>query len=272
VAAPSLNRRAREFRREALGREGAIFEGDGKWYLGLTMAISIGIHVLIGVYLSTVTVTRSLTVTDLTFQDSSEPLPRSIPRPRPMLKELPNAEDIADLRDIKVSQRPIPPIEPIRTESVQRSRSLGATFAGMTDLGGPGEKIEIPVVPGVPVVQGGTGIGQWTPKDLRQIGNFAQDYLTPQSYLEMVKLKIERNKEYPEKAKTRQIQGRVTVHFVITAEGELKTAQITKSSMHATLDDAAVKAVKNAAPFPKPPARFFKGEIPMTITVVFELM
>jgi protein TonB len=247
-------------------------EGDGQWYLGLTLAISIGIHVLIGVYLSTITVTRLLSVTDLAFQDSSEPPPRVIPRPRPMLKELPKVEDIADFRDIKVSQRPIPQIEPIKTESQQRSRSTGATFAGMTDAGGPGEKIEVPVVPGVPVVQGGAGIGQWTPKDLRQIGDFAQDYLTPQSYLEMVKLKIERSKEYPEKAKARQTQGRVTVHFVITLEGELKTAHITKSSRHAILDDAAVKAVKNAAPFPKPPARLFKEEIPMTITVVFELM
>jgi periplasmic protein TonB len=247
-------------------------EGDGQWYLALTLAISIGIHVLIGVYLSTITVTRSLSVTDLSFQDSSEPPPRSIPRPRPMLKELPNVEDIADIRDIKVSQRTIPRVEPMKTESQQRSRSTAATFAGMADVGGPGEKIEIPVVPGVPMVQGGTGIGQWTPKDLKQIGDFAQDYLTPQSYLEMVKLKIERNKEYPEKAKARQSQGRVTVHFVITLEGELKATQITKSSRHAALDEAAVKAVKDSAPFPKPPARLFKEEIPMTITIVFELM
>jgi len=44
-----------------------------------------------------------------------------------------------------------------------------------------------------------------------------------------------------------------------------------KTSRYKVLDIAALKAVKDAAPFPKPPSRFFKGEIPLELTVVFEL-
>jgi protein TonB len=88
----------------------------------------------------------------------------------------------------------------------------------------------------------------------------------------MVRLKIERNKKYPEEARSRQIEGRVTVKFVIMPEGGIRDAAIVKSSSQKALDMAALQAVQNASPFPRPPARFFKGPVPLTVTVVFELM
>jgi len=249
-----------------------MFEGDGKWQLGLTLAISFGLHVVLAVCLSMVTI-PSLIVTDLTFQEFSEPPPRSIPRPRHAPREAQNLADITEIKDFRVPQRSLPPPEPVKTEPPQRSRAAGANFAGLADAAGPGgEKIDVPAVPGSLLVHAGTGLGQWTPKDLSAISGSGADYSTPQSYLEMVKLKIERHKEYPEKARARQIAGGVTVRFVITLEGEIKNAQVAKSSRHSLLDEAAIKAVKSAAPFPKPPARFFKQEIPVTVTVVFELM
>lgn len=251
-----------------------MLQAEGKWYLGLTLAVSIGIHVLIGVYLSSVTISDSLQVTDLTFQDDSEPPSRSIPRPRPMLKEIPKLEDIKDLHEVRISQRPIPHPSPITTEPRQGTAgSGGATFAGMTAAGGVGgEKIEVPVVPGVPFTRAGLSIGDWTPKDLRQVGEFTREYSTKESYYEMVRLKIEKSKEYPDKAKRSQIQGRVTVQFIIAMTGELQKAQVVKSSQHPLLDEAAIRAVKNAAPFPRPPAQLFKEDILTTVTVVFELM
>lgn len=81
------------------------------------------------------------------------------------------------------------------------------------------------------------------------------EYAMPDSYLEMVRLKIERHKKYPDTAKIRQIEGNVTVRFTITPKGSVYRVEIVKSSEHSILDTAALKAVNNADPFPKPPAR-----------------
>ena len=108
-------------------------------------------------------------------------------------------------------------------------------------------------------------ISDWSPDQL--IG----DYNTADSYMEMVRLRIERHKRYPDAAKVRQIEGSVTIYFVITPEGDITSAEIVKTSGNSALDKAALTAVKNAAPFPKAPASLFKGEIPMELTIMFEL-
>jgi protein TonB len=249
-----------------------MFDEDNKWPLALTLAISIGLHAVLALCLSAVTI-PSLIVRDLTFQDFSDPPPRIIPRPRHVPREIQNLADITDIKDLRTPQRLLPPPEPIKTEPPQKSRVAGASFAGLADaadLGG--EKIDVPVVPGSLLAHGGTGLGQWTPRDLAAISGAGTDYTTSQSYLEMVRLKIERHKKYPEEARTRRIEGRVTVKFVITPEGEIKDTAVVKSSSRKALDAAALQAVQNASPFPRPPARFFKGPVPLTITVVFELM
>ena len=110
------------------------------------------------------------------------------------------------------------------------------------------------------------GLAQWDPDMTPFV-----EYETAAGYLEMVKLRIEREKKYPEGAKTRQIEGRITVRFVITSDGNIKGVEITKKSRHNVLNQAALAAVKKAAPFQKPPPRFFKGDVALTVTIVFEL-
>ena len=107
----------------------------------------------------------------------------------------------------------------------------------------------------------GLNIADWSPDGLE----------TSSSYLEMVRLKIEQHKSYPDMAKTRQIEGSVTVRFVITPEGGVRAVEIAKTSRHMVLDTAALRAVKDASPFPTPPRHLFKGEIPLELTIVFEL-
>jgi protein TonB len=97
------------------------------------------------------------------------------------------------------------------------------------------------------------------------------DFATSSSYLEMVKLKIERYKKYPETARVARIEGSVTVRFKIRPSGNVSGVRVIKTSNHDDLDHAALKAVKDAAPFPRPPERFFKGAIPLKLTIVFEL-
>lgn len=87
----------------------------------------------------------------------------------------------------------------------------------------------------------------------------------------MVRLKIERHKKYPDIARVKNIEGRVVVRFVITPDGGIREVKIAKRSRNRALDLAALRAVQDAAPFPKPPRRLFKGEIPLELTIVFEL-
>jgi periplasmic protein TonB len=84
-------------------------------------------------------------------------------------------------------------------------------------------------------------------------------------------MRIHSVKKYPESARSRHIQGRVKVKFVLLADGSLGDVQIVKSSRHKNLDEAAVNAVKKAAPFPKPPSFLFKTPVTLQVNILFEL-
>ena len=61
------------------------------------------------------------------------------------------------------------------------------------------------------------------------------------------------------------------VRFTITTRGELRSLEVRTSSRTKALDEAAMEAVRNAAPFPAPPRHLFKGDIPLELAIVFEL-
>jgi periplasmic protein TonB len=58
---------------------------------------------------------------------------------------------------------------------------------------------------------------------------------------------------YPVIAKRMGWEGTVITTFVVSPEGYAKDVKVSKSSGHEILDENAVKAIKNASPFPKPP-------------------
>ncbi len=106
-------------------------------------------------------------------------------------------------------------------------------------------------------------------KDLYDaLGFTMKSYLEYHGYNDTAK--IERHKKYPDTAKNKQIEGNVTVRFTITPKGSVYRVEIVKSSGHSILDTAALKAVNDADPFPKPPARLFKRDIPLELTIAFE--
>jgi len=71
---------------------------------------------------------------------------------------------------------------------------------------------------------------------------------------------------YPATAKKMGWEGRVIVSFIISSEGYTRNIMISKSSGHEILDENAVKAVKRASPFPKPPV-----EAQIIIPVLYQL-
>jgi len=210
------------------------------------LGMSLLIHLVLFLHISKLYSSNTLTYIEMTLRNISRPVTRSIPRPRHRPKPPDQPQEIKKLRVTQL----VPRLKPISIEPVEKDLPDSLV-----------EGISMPDIPDVP----SPDISDWSPDQS------AYDYTTTDSYLEMVRLKIERHKKYPDSARIRQIEGSVTVRFVITPEGDIKSANIVKTSGNKALDGAALMAVKEAAPFPKAPAHLFKGEIPLELTIVFEL-
>ena len=210
------------------------------------VGISLAIHLLILMHVSGIYRSNVLSYIELTMQSVSKPSARSIPRPRHRPKEI-KPEDVKKLKATRSS----PSFRQIKVEPVEKNLPDSLM-----------EGIGMPDIPDTP----GLNVANWNPGELTDSGD------TEANYLEMVRLKIERHKKYPETAKARQIEGFVTVRFVITPQGDILDVEIIKSSGQKSLDKAALKAIHAAAPFPVPPQHLFKGEIPLELTIAFELM
>ncbi len=81
---------------------------------------------------------------------------------------------------------------------------------------------------------------------------------------------IQTQQQYPQSALQMEQQGRVTLSFVLFANGQIKNLHLTKSSGIFSLDEAALTAVQHAIPF-KQVDQYLKNSREYTIDVVFEL-
>ena len=90
------------------------------------------------------------------------------------------------------------------------------------------------------------------------IGSRTEEY-APAQYLEDWRLKVERvgNLNYPEAAKGK-LYGSLVVYIEINADGEMIRAEIQRPSGHKILDEAALRILRLAAPYPKFPAELRK--------------
>jgi protein TonB len=69
-----------------------------------------------------------------------------------------------------------------------------------------------------------------------------------------IQKRVARYTVYPARAKSMGIKGKLTVSFIINLDGTVSDVAIAQSSGHAVLDNAGIAAIKDAAPFPVPPA------------------
>jgi len=104
------------------------------------------------------------------------------------------------------------------------------------------------------------------------IGGGGGGYGSRMSYLDMVRLKIEHHKKYPDIAQQRNLQGQVMVEFDINLDGRISEPSVSKSSGFRSLDLAALEAVKRASPFASPPRQFFNETIHINVPIRFELI
>ncbi|MCK4719353.1 energy transducer TonB [bacterium] len=90
-------------------------------------------------------------------------------------------------------------------------------------------------------------------------------------YAASVKNKIRNSKQYPEISHRLGETGTVEVNFTLASTGELTLVSISTSSGFDHLDNAAIDAVRNAAPFEPIPPETERETLSMSITLVFEL-
>lgn len=89
-------------------------------------------------------------------------------------------------------------------------------------------------------------------------------------YLAGVRTRIEAAREYPAMARQMALQGTVVLRVVIAGDGSLTSVQVSASSGHASLDKAAMNAVRRASPF-RAPAGYGLGQVSIEVPLVFRL-
>lgn len=206
------------------------------------IAVSLGIHLLLLAHIAGIYQSKALTYIELAVNDIPKPFSRSIPRPR--MRQI--APEVKDPQKLSVRTMQIPAFS---ADPVQSDFSDNV----MEEIHSP----DIPQTGGFDF-SGVQGAG-------------VSEYMTTDDYFDMLRLKIERHKKYPATARQRQIEGKVIVRFAISSEGRLSSLRIASSSRHDILDQAALNAVKDAAPFSSPPPDLFKGPLLVEIAIVFEL-
>lgn len=206
------------------------------------IGVSLLIHFFILLHIAGIYRSNTLTYIELSVRDFSKPVGRDIPRPRIRNK----TPDVREVSRIPVPTQHVPNI---RIDTVDTAMPNALTEA----IGNPD------------VIGLNANIAQWQP-------GTGAEYITRKEYFDMLRMRIESRKKYPDSARKRQIEGKVKVGFTVETNGRVSSVYVIKTSRHSDLDQAAVFAVKNAAPFPRPPAGLFKKKFRLEIAIFFELM
>jgi len=86
------------------------------------------------------------------------------------------------------------------------------------------------------------------------------------SYLLRIRKMIEEHLDYPTRARRLHLSGEVNLRFNIGPSGEIDEILVSAESPHPILSRAAIRAVKQAAPFPQP-QRKINVELPIQFTL-----
>lgn len=100
----------------------------------------------------------------------------------------------------------------------------------------------------------------------------AESTLILRNFLDLVSQRIKKTKRYPALALDAGIEGRVVVRFTILKDGTLdQDLQMVKSSGTEILDNAALAAIKAAAPFPAIPPSLGRDKLRIELPMDFNL-
>ncbi len=89
-------------------------------------------------------------------------------------------------------------------------------------------------------------------------------------YAHMIEDLIARTVVYPKSDYADDLEGTVEINLSLLADGELKDATIKRSSGFSALDEAAINAVREIAPYPSFPSQVTQQELHLIVPVVFK--
>lgn len=101
--------------------------------------------------------------------------------------------------------------------------------------------------------------------------SFSSKEFNDWGYLERLKEKIERVWQYPPQAVQRGIYGDLYLRFTIDKKGKLVSVELLRTSGYRMLDDAAIKALKDAEPFWPLPDDWQKDTLTITGHFIYTL-
>jgi periplasmic protein TonB len=203
------------------------------------IVVSLAFHMILFFHISGIYRSNALSYIELTMYDVTKPVGRSIPRPR-VRNRLPDVKKVKTLN-----------IKPYRIPQIKIETVVNPSIDGLMETINTAD------------LAGTVGLS---------LSGINTEFTTNNDYFDMVRIKIDSRKKYPESAKSKHIEGKVKVGFVITPDGQASSIRIVKNARINSLNVAALNAVKDAAPFPRPPASFLKRPLNIEITIVFELM
>jgi protein TonB len=90
-------------------------------------------------------------------------------------------------------------------------------------------------------------------------------------YMQRLKEKIEGMWKYPSDAAEKGLHGDLYIKFTIKKNGKLGAVELVRTSGHKSLDDAAIKALKNAEPYWPLPEEWGKDGLTITGHFVYSL-
>lgn len=109
-------------------------------------------------------------------------------------------------------------------------------------------------------LSGGKSFGAFEEQHLQKDGSSRSDLI------HRIREKIDSAIQYPASLRRRRIQGRVQVLLTLDEDGKVKSTELTHSSGHPELDDLALQAIRDAAPFEKQ-----MGRLELNLPIEFKL-
>jgi len=181
--------------------------------------------------------------------------------------EVPIEIEIGETASRPARTAPRPPSVPRMPEPLLADPDIRAEIPDASSVDPVPDVVPPRALPPVPHVDARLPIAEW-PEESRPDPENSE---TQSDYFARVQQALEKGKQYPASARQRRLEGEVVLKFTIGRDGAISGLTIIKGSRFSSLDEAALAAVRSAAPFPPLPADLFDGPLELNVPIRFEI-